>query len=248
MCLNLNQLSNIPINNLLVLDIETVPQQSGFHLLSDEWQLLWWQKISKTVPENTTPEDAYLQKAGIMAEFGKVICISTGFFYEDEKKQQCFKIKSIYNDDEKQLLHEFIKLTQKFCNYNKDFQFCGHNIREFDIPFLCRRMLINQIPLPEYLCLHGAKPWEVNMVDTLQWWKFGDYKNYISLNLLANVLDVPTSKTDMDGSMVQQVYYFDKDLKRIVEYCQRDIVAVANIILRFKNLPLLNEDCITVVE
>ncbi len=229
------------------MDIETVPQQSGHDGLSTEWQRLWWGKISKTVPENLTPEDSYLQKAGILAEFGKVICISTGYLHEDKNKQISFRIKSIYGDDEKELLKEFIKLTTQFYRYKKNFEFTGHNIREFDIPYLCRRMLIHQINLPDFLYLHGAKPWDIRMVDTLQWWKFGDYKNFVSLDLLANVLGVPTSKTDIDGSKVQHVYYKEKNLQRIVEYCQRDVVVVANIILRFKNMPLLKEENISIV-
>ncbi len=236
------------ISDLFLLDIETIPQQPEYEMLPVEWQQLWYEKISKTVPENITPEKAYLQKAGILAEFGKIICISTAYFYEDANKQICLKIKSIAGDDEKQLLVDFIQLTDKLCRYKKNFVFGGHNIREFDIPYICRRMLIHQLPLPEYLCLHGAKPWELYMADTLQWWKFGDYKNYISLNLLAHVLGIPTSKTDIDGSQVQEVYYKEKNLPRIVEYCQRDVIVVANIILRFKNLPLLNEENIHVVE
>ncbi len=233
--------------NLLILDIETVPQMPHYEDLSPEWQQLWWDKISKTVPENTTPAEAYHLKAGILAEFGKVVCISTGFFFEDENKQLCFKIKSLSGHDEKALLEEFIQITGKFYQRNRQFEFAGHNIREFDIPYLCRRMLINRIPLPEYLQIHGAKPWEIRILDTLQWWKFGDFKNYISLHLLASVLDVPTSKTDMDGSMVQEVYYLQNDLPRIVEYCQRDIIVVANVVLRFKNKPLLRDEQVVVV-
>jgi DNA polymerase elongation subunit (family B) len=233
--------------NLLILDIETVPQMPHFEDLTPEWQQLWCDKISKTVPENTTPAEAYPLRAGILAEFGKVVCISTGFFYEDENRQLCFKIKSLSGDDEKALLEDFIQITDKFYQRNRQFEFAGHNIREFDIPYLCRRMLINRIPLPEYLQIHGAKPWEIRMLDTLQWWKFGDFKNYISLHLLATVLGVPTSKTDMDGSMVQDVYYKEKDLPRIVEYCQRDIVVVANVILRFRNKPLLKDEQVVVV-
>ena len=235
------------IQNLFLLDIETVPLEPSYNRLSGEWQQLWWDKISKTVPENCTPEESYLQKAGILAEFGKVVCISTGYFFENEQGETCIKIKSVYGDDEKKVLTDFISLTNKLYQHKKQFEFTGHNIREFDIPFLCRRMLINQIPLPEYLQLHGAKPWEVRMVDTLQWWKFGDYKNFVSLNLLANVLGIPTSKTDIDGSKVQQVYYEEKNLPRIVEYCQRDVVVVANVVLRFKNLPLLKQENVVLV-
>jgi predicted PolB exonuclease-like 3'-5' exonuclease len=201
------------------------------------------------MPENTTLEESYLQRAGILAEFGRIICISTGYFFENSSKQLCLKIKSIYGHDEKVLLESFLQINNKFFQHNKQFQYCGHNIKEFDMPYICRRLLINNLPLPDYLQLHGAKPWEVRMADTLQFWKFGDYKNYISLNLLAGVLGVPSSKSaDMDGSMVKKVYYEDNNLPKIVDYCQRDVVVVANVMLRFKNLPLVEESNIIVVE
>jgi len=235
------------IYDLLLIDIETVPQYQDYLQLTEVWQSLWCDKISKIMPENFSPEECYLQRAGILAEFGKVICISTGYFINDKDNELVLRVKSIYGDDEKLLLESFKDLMDKMYKHNKHFEFAGHNIREFDIPYLCRRILINELQLPAPLQIHGAKPWEVKMVDTLQWWKFGDYKNYISLNLLANVLNVPTSKTDMDGSMVQHVYYKENNLPRIVEYCQRDVVVVANVILRFKNLPLLKEENITIV-
>ena len=235
------------IKDLLILDIETVPQADDYSSLTPEWQKLWWDKISKTVPENTLPENAWKLKAGILAEFGKIICISTAFFYEDDNRNLCLKLKSISGDDEVKVLAGFIELCDKMYRHNKHFQFGGHNIKEFDIPYICRRILVNRLALPTYLSLQDKKPWEVKMFDTLNWWKFGDNKNYISLHLLANVLGIQTSKTDIDGSMVQDVYYKDKNLNRIVEYCQRDVVVTANIILRFQNLPLLNEEHITVV-
>ena len=194
-----------------------------------------------------TAEESYQRKAGILAEFGKIICISTAFFYEDENKQMGLRIKSIYGDDETDVLKKFIELCDKVYRHNKHFQFGGHNIKEFDIPYICRRMLINNLALPEYLQLHDKKPWETKMFDTLNWWKFGDNKNYVSLHLLASVLNIPTSKTDMDGSMVQLVYYKERDLQRIVEYCQRDVIVTANVILRFQHIPLLSDDKIIFV-
>jgi DNA polymerase elongation subunit (family B) len=230
------------MTDLLILDIETVPQSPHFDELSTEWQSLWVDKISKTMPETITPQESYKLRAGILAEFGKIVCISTAYFYENEDKQCCLRIKSICNNNERELLKSFTELCDKFCSSRKEIMFGGHNIREFDIPYICRRMLINNLPLPSCLQLNDKKPWEVKMFDTMQWWKFGDYKNYVSLHLLANVLGVPTSKTDMDGSMVQDVYYKDNDVQRIVDYCQRDVVVTANIILRYKNMPLLKEE------
>ncbi|MEP6466832.1 MAG: ribonuclease H-like domain-containing protein [Parafilimonas sp.] len=200
------------------------------------------------MPETTSYEDSYLLKAGIMAEFGKIVCISAGYFYEDQNKNVCFKVKSFCCDDEQQILNDFLQTTNSFYKRNSRFQFGGHNVKEFDVPYICRRLLINNIPLPQYLHLHGAKPWEIEMADTLQWWKFGDYKNYISLHLLANILNVPTSKGDMHGSKVRAVYYDEKDLNRISTYCEKDVIVVANVILRFKNMPLLAEENIQFIK
>lgn len=235
------------ITELLLLDIETVPQSESFAGLDSGWQALFSEKTSKTVPEDMSVAESYRKKAGILAEFGKIICISTAFFYENDDRQLSLKMKSIYGNDEVEILRIFTDLCNKMYQHNRHFQFGGHNIKEFDIPYICRRLLINHLPLPEYLQLHDKKPWEVKMFDTLNWWKFGDNKNYVSLHLLANVLGIPTSKTDMDGSMVQDVYYRDHDLPRIVEYCQRDVIVTANIILRFKGLPLLADERIVVV-
>ena len=236
------------LSDLLLIDIETIPQQYTYNELTPEIRQLFFDKISKTMPENFDPEEGYKKRAGILAEFGKVICISTGFFYTEPDGKVCLKIKSVYGHDEADVLNRFIELASKFLQKKKSIRFAGHNIREFDIPYLCRRMVINQISLPPFLQIHGAKPWEVNMVDTLQWWKFGDYKNYTSLHLLAGVLGIATSKDDIDGSMVQEVYYKEKNLQRIVEYCQKDVVVVAQVIRRFSNLPLIESEGIVVVD
>ena len=235
------------LTELLLLDIETVPMFPAFTDLDPVWQGLFLDKLSKTMPEGMEPAEIYHKKAGILAEFGKIICISTAFFYEDEEKQLALKMKSIYGNDEVEILRIFTDLCNKMEQHHRNFQFGGHNIKEFDIPYICRRLLINRLPLPECLQLHEKKPWEVKMFDTLNWWKFGDNKNYVSLHLLANVLGIPTSKGDIDGSIVQDVYYKEKNLPRIVEYCQRDVVVTANVILRFKDLPLLTEDKVVVV-
>lgn len=236
------------LTDLLLLDIETVPAFPAFTALDKSWQTLFLDKVAKTVPEDMQPEEIYRKKAGILAEFGKIVCISTAFFYETEDRQLQLKMKSIYGDDEVEILRIFTDLCNKMYQHHRHFQFGGHNIKEFDIPYICRRLLINRMPLPEYLQLHDKKPWEVKMFDTLNWWKFGDNKNYISLHLLASVLGIPTSKSDIDGSMVQDVYYNDKDLLRIVAYCQRDVIVTANIVLRFKGLPLLTDDRVVIVE
>lgn len=236
------------IANLLLIDIETVPMAQHYHQLNPIWQELWTDKVSRSFDENITPEETWRMRGGILAEFGRIICISTAYFYEDENHNVHLKMKSIYGDDEGKVLTQFLELCNKFYKHNRDFVFGGHNIKEFDIPYMCRRILINNLQLPPYLQLHDRKPWEIKMFDTLNWWKFGDNKNYTSLHLLANTLHIPTSKTDMDGSMVQDVYYTDRNIERIVEYCQRDVVVAANVILRFKGMPLLKDEFVSVVK
>lgn len=236
------------LNELLVIDIETVPQVPAFADLSSNWQELWQEKVAKTMPDDTPPEESYRKRAGILAEFGKIICISTAVFSYNDMKINGLRVKSVSGDDERAVLEGFVAICNKMYGRNRNFQFAGHNIREFDIPYICRRMIINGMLLPEYLQLNDRKPWEVRMMDTLSWWKFGDYKHYTSLHLMANVLGIPTSKTDMDGSMVQDVYYKEHDLQRIVDYCQRDVVVTSNIILRFQQLPALREEDVVIVE
>ncbi|MFN4006998.1 MAG: ribonuclease H-like domain-containing protein [Chitinophagaceae bacterium] len=238
--------NSLNLQQLLFIDIETVPMAATFQQLSTTWQELWLEKISKTMPENSTVEEIFIQRAGVMAEFAKIVCISTGYL-QQEQGQWKLRIKSFAGDDEKALLHAFITTSNKVQQQWASFQFCGHNIKEFDIPFLCRRMLVHGLPLPHYLYLHNAKPWEVKAVDTLHWWRFGDYKNYTSLHLLASVLGIPTSKDDITGSEVQHVYYQEQNLQRIVTYCQKDVAVVANIMLRFQEQPLLTPENIHIV-
>lgn len=236
------------LTNLLVIDIETVPAVPDFQHLDEQWKVLWEDKISKTMPENFSLDESYLQRAGILAEFGKIICISTGFFYQESGGKNCFKIKSFSGDDEAVILQSFIDLLNVYRDKRGIFSIAGHNIKEFDVPYICRRMLINNIPLPDYLQLSGKRPWETNIVDTMELWKFGDYKNFVSLKLLAAVLGIQTPKDDIDGSMVRSVYYEEKNLSRIVTYCQKDVITVANILLRFKHIPYLDKENIFIAE
>lgn len=194
------------------------------------------------MPESQSIDSFYTEKAGILAEFGKVVCISLGYFFEQEPKQLHFKVKNIFSEDERLLLQRFVDTVKKFQAKYKNFQFAGHNIRDFDIPYISRRLLICQTPLPDFLPNADTKPWEVNIFDTMQFWKFGDYKNYISLNLLSHVLGAPTSKDDISGKDVAHVYHEEKDLPRIAAYCAKDVVATANIYLRMHQQPLLREE------
>lgn len=231
------------LNNLLFIDIETVPREPSFNTLDDYWKELWQEKIHRSLPENETAESYYTQRAGVMAEFAKIICISTGYIHQNK-----LRIKSFYGDDEKTILTELIKTLDQIEKVNDKWCFTGHNIKEFDIPFICRRLVMNNLPIPVYLDFQNMKPWETNLVDTFQYWRFGDYKHYTSLKLLAACLNVPSPKDDIDGSRVAEVYWKENNLKRIVNYCQKDIITVANIILRFMNKELLKEDEIIAVE
>ncbi|MGB3075000.1 MAG: 3'-5' exonuclease [Chitinophagales bacterium] len=241
-------LNNLHFEQLICLDIETAPGYSNFDQLPEALKELYLKKSERLKSEGETPEEQYFNHAGIYAEFGKAICISLGMFRkEKETGEWHFRLKSIYGDDEKQLLLEFAGLLQHY-HQSKHFQFCGHNIREFDVPYLCRRMLIHGIPLPALLDISGKKPYEVIMVDTMQLWRFGDYKHFTSLKLLATLFGIPSPKDDIEGKDVGRVYWVERDLQRIVNYCQKDVVTVAQLVLRFKGLPLMNTENIHLSE
>ena len=229
---------SIKLNNILFLDIETVPQEEKWENLPKETQVLYEQKTQYQRKDDVTASEFY-ERAGIWAEFGKIICISVGYFVDVNDKKQ-LRVTSFFGDDERQLLTDFKQLLDKhFTNRNNIL--CAHNGKEFDFPFIARRMIIHQIELPKKLNLFGKKPWEVPHLDTLELWKFGDYKHYTSLKLLTSILGVPSPKDDIDGSEVAKVYYQEKNLERIVNYCEKDTIAVAQILLRFNNQELLSD-------
>ncbi len=240
-------MQHIPLNNLIVIDIETVSEKQHFYELDAYWQTLWEDKVKRLLPEDVAVADFYEQRAGVMAEFSKIVCISMGYFKKTETNDWQLRIKSFCEDDEKKILEEFTVAIRKMEAVNPQWSFAGHNIKEFDIPFLCRRMLINGIKIPRSLDFQNMKPWETNIVDTFQYWRFGDYKNFTSLNLLAACLGVPSPKDDIDGSMVGKVFWEDKDCNRIAVYCQKDVVTVSNVILRFRNMPILTEEQIHIM-
>jgi len=235
-------LEHVDIKNILFLDIETVPQHPQFMEVQEEMRKLWEKKSKQIIRDESTAESVYRQ-AGIYAEFGKIVCVSCGYLNSENK----FRIKSFAGDDEKKLLTEFAGMLNKFFSAS-DKLLCAHNGKEFDFPFLARRMVINGIRLPAVLNNAGKKPWEVNHIDTMELWKFGDYKSYTSLLLLATILGIPTPKDDIDGSMVWEVYWKEKNLQRIVTYCQKDVLTVAQIFLRFRCEPLLSESQVEIVE
>ncbi|MEN8186296.1 MAG: 3'-5' exonuclease [Bacteroidota bacterium] len=227
------------LTNILFLDIETVPQEPSFSDLVEETKELYANKTQYQRKEEFTAEEFY-ERAGIWAEFGKIVCISVGFF-DDHTDKLTFRLKSFYGHDETKILNGFKQLLENHFS-QKHHVLCAHNGKEFDFPYIARRMIINKIGLPEKLNLFAKKPWEVPHLDTLEMWKFGDYKHYTSLNLLTSILGIPSPKTDIDGSQVGHVYYKEDDLERITRYCENDTLAVAQVYLRFMNLEILSKD------
>ena len=231
-------IEKIRLDNILFLDIETVPEEENFHSLDDEMKQLWELKTQYQRKDDFTAEEFY-DRAGIWAEFGKIICISVGYFIIKEDIRN-FRVTSFFGD-EKKILNDFINLLNNHFNLPQHV-LCGHNAKEFDIPFMARRMIINQISIPNKLNLFGKKPWEIPHLDTLELLKFGDYKHFTSLKLMCKVLGIPTSKGDIDGSQVGHVYYVEKNIDRIVTYCEKDTIAVAQIFLRLRKEDLLIEE------
>ena len=229
------------LQKIMFIDIETVPQTELFSQLPKDMQWLWEEKyllLKKRMPEkyenDMQPALGYETSAGIYAEFGKIICISVGFIFF-RKDEMFFRTKSFAYDDEKKLLEEFSQLISTFFK-TPEYNFCGHNIKEFDIPYICRRIIVNGLLLPKPLQIYGKKPWELQFIDTLDFWKFGDYKNYTSLKLLTAIFNIPTPKDDIDGSEVATVYYKEKNLLRISTYCQKDVVATAQVWLKVNGI------------
>ncbi|MFD0863046.1 3'-5' exonuclease [Sungkyunkwania multivorans] len=230
-------LHKLSIEHVVFLDIETVPQYEHYSDLDETKKELWESKTQYQRKDEFTAEDFY-ERAGIWAEFGKIICISVGYFHF-KGGTRSFRVTS-FHGDERQLLLDFNALLET--HFNSSYHLlCAHNGKEFDFPYIARRMIIHGIKLPSKLNLFGKKPWEVPHLDTMELWKFGDYKHYTSLKLMTNILGIPSPKEDIDGSQVRDVFYVEKDIDRIIKYCERDTVAVAQILLRLRNEALLDD-------
>ncbi|HLN73461.1 MAG: ribonuclease H-like domain-containing protein [Methylococcaceae bacterium] len=232
---------SICTEDVLFIDIETVPQFRELQQAPENIQHLW-DKKSGCLRTDDQPASEVYEKAGIYAEFGRIICISVGAVYQKDGKR-CYKVKSYCDSDEKKLLYEFNSMLEVFTNNPKK-KICAHNGQEFDYPYIARRTLINGLTLPKILDISGCKPWEIKdrMLDTLQMWKFGDYKSYTSLDLLCAVFNIPTPKDDINGSQVAKVYYEENNLERIVRYCEKDTLALANLLMRYKGEPIIPID------
>jgi DNA polymerase elongation subunit (family B) len=225
-------LDDIDLRTVIVMDIETVSAHKSYDELPEEWKALWDKKAT-TLKTEESPESFY-ERAAIYSEFGKVISIGVGLFVSQDREWH-FKVKAYSGHDEKELLSDFARMLDKYF-YNPEYRFCAHNGREFDIPYLCRRMIINGVRLPSILDVSGLKPWEVKHLDTLDLWKFGDFKAYTSLNVLALSLGIPSPKDDIDGSMVGKVYWQENDLERIDTYCLKDVITTGRVLMKLKGL------------
>ncbi|MFY0626254.1 MAG: 3'-5' exonuclease [Reichenbachiella sp.] len=232
--------------NVIFIDIETASSKSTFDELPESMQELWVKKaMLLSNEEEISAQELYFERAGIYSEFGKIICISLGFIHYEDGIPHA-RVKALKAENERELLTSFIDLLSKLDP--EKIQLCAHNGKEFDFPYLSRRILINQLKLPYYLDLSGKKPWEIQHLDTMQMWKFGDWKSYTSLNLLAQVFEIPSPKDDIDGSDVNRVYYEENDLSRIANYCNRDVLTTIQVFLRMKGQEIIEEDRIELLE
>ncbi len=232
---NLTEAMSRSLSELLFLDIETVCCEPSYEHLSERLRQQWDRK-SGYIDAETCPAELFRNKGAIYSEFGKIVTISLGRFYSTNNLQFGIKIKSLFDHNEKKLLEEFKSIVEKYPSDR--LTLVAHNGKEFDFPYICRRMLINEIKIPDVLNLSGKKPWEVKHIDTMDFWKFGDRKHYTSLELLAALFDIPGSKSDMDGSQVSEVYYRENNLSRIADYCSQDVFVTASLFLKFNQMPL----------
>ncbi len=233
-------LETVDLQQLMVLDIETVSQKAAFDELPDNFKGLWAHKVRNTLEVDQTAADVY-PNAGLHPEFGKIICISVGVFHQ-RQGQTGFRLKSFTHIDERELLVGFSNLLQ---TQPTDLVLCGHNGKAFDFPYLCKRMVINGLPLPVQLDISGKKPWEINHLDTMELWRFGDFRSYVSLNLIAAALGIPSPKDDISGEDVYRVYYEENDLARIRIYCEKDVLTTAQILRRLRNEPPIAQEAVS---
>jgi len=245
----MDDIKKIKLRDILFLDIETVPVKENYDELSDILKKHWNKKALNIKNEKELPpEELFFEKAAIYSEFAKIICIGVGFVNELPGGDREMRLKTFYGHDEKKILEEFRELLiNRYNDKEKEKYLCAHNGKEFDFPFIARRMIVNGIEIPPILDVQGKKPWETTFLDTMEMWKFGDYKSFVSLELLAELLGVPTPKDDIDGSQVAKVYYKENDLERIVTYCQKDVATTINIFLRYRREDIIPNDKIKIV-
>ncbi len=234
------------LTKILFLDIETVPQQYDWSKLDPRTAQLFSDKTRYEQERNAkSAEEIYMEKGGILAEFGRIICIGVGSLHK-VGEAMALRVTSFHGDDEAAVLTQFVELLNK--HYNTDEHWlCGHNGKEFDFPYIARRCVVNKIKLPRLLDTGGLKPWEVGHLDTMNLWSFGDRKAFTSLALLTHILGIPTPKDDITGADVARVYYEEQGLDRIATYCKKDVVATTQVFLRLTGREMLTSENITLV-
>ncbi len=237
-------LHQIKLENLILLDIETVSELASYNELDEEFQALWDRK-AHFFRDDATPEDAYIQRAGLYAEFAKIVCITVAYFRRQDDGQFHLRVKSFHDLDERDILENFKNLLNAHFS-SRRYLFSGHNVRDFDLPFICRRMLINGVKLPYKFGVGGLKPWNVSTIDTFQIWKFGDHKNYASLRLLMKVLQIDYPAEHLDGKDINDLYWHENDLQAVKDHCQRDVISVGQLLLYFKGFDLLTPSRVTI--
>ncbi|MFC2112480.1 3'-5' exonuclease [Bacteroidota bacterium] len=237
-------MQDLKLENILYLDIETVPAVDSFDGLTGRQQELWDARSAYLRKDGEEASEVW-ERAGLYAEFGKIVCISAGIFSSITEPRR-FRIKSFFGEDEVSILREFSKLLDNF-RKGRDMRLCAHNGKDFDFPFLARRIIILGEKLPGVLNIAGKKPWELNFIDTMELWKFGEFRNYTSLALLTEVLGISNPKDDLDGSQVAEVFYKEKNHERIARYCEKDVLAVAQVLLRLRGEKLIPEENVEII-
>jgi DNA polymerase elongation subunit (family B) len=235
------------LKNILFIDIETVSQESHFDSLDSRLKQLWLKKASVIQNKDNLPdEDFYLKRSSIYAEFGKIICIGIGGIFFDDNLEPTLRVKMIRGESEAEILAQFRAILEKH-KAGANLMLCAHNGKEFDFPYICRRMLVHGITLPRILQVSGKKPWQIPHIDTLDLWKFGDYKHYVSLELLATIFDIPDDESEVSGDQINHIYYIEKDRAKIELYCANDVKVLTQLYMKMNNWPLINETHIEVI-
>lgn len=233
---------NIPITKILFLDIETVGISEDYDTCeSDNPEIA--QQFSKYFDwfQKRFPEDAnvdidaknfmFRRRTALVPEFAKIVCVSVSFVTDKgDIKSQTFS-----GDDEKKVLLDSQTLLER-CG-KLGFYLCGHNLKNFDIPMLAKRMVINGLLPPSILPSYDTKPWEIKAIDTKEIWQFGSYTSIGSLDLMCTCLDIPSPKDgEITGEKVHDAYWNDGKLKEIAEYCERDVKVLVDVIKKLKEL------------
>jgi uncharacterized protein YprB with RNaseH-like and TPR domain len=230
---------NIPLEKLLFIDIETVGVQPDWESLKKsnlelsfvfENYIDWFQK--------RFPEDAdkpvgqmFVNRAALVPEFARIACVSVAFVTDKGET----KMQSFSNKNEKDLLQDVQKLLRRVGELG--FFLCGHNVKGFDIPMLAKRMIINGLLPPKILPGHDTKPWEIKALDTKELWQYGGYGTIASLELMCVSMGVESSKNmEVTGNKVHEAYWTNKDIKGIVEYCEKDVLVLIDVIKKITTL------------